>query len=604
MLRHDWKKWLSFGIGLLLVAFAATSGTTQSASAAAIPPTAAPSHVVVLEGHVDIDDFAAAQGLSVAAGFSSAFNGFAANLPPGIVNHLENHPDVLSVEENRVFTVDPSNVELAGDDVSTTSTQQIPAGISRIGATSSTVANIDGVDERVPVKVAVLDTGVDGSHPDLNVNMTLSTDCSSGVFCVTGVASDPNGHGTHVGGTIGALDNSEGVVGVAPGAEIVSVRVCDSGGSCSLSAILLGHQYIDSISDQVAVANVSLGGLGWSDSWRSAITGNVNNGVVVVVAAGNSGRDLYGNDYVVGNGNESIPGAFNEAMAVSAMVDLDGMDGGHNGIHAYGYDDSVALFSNFSYGVLPTNPVISAGAGIDVAAPGVNVLSTYPGGGYAYMSGTSMASPHAAGVIALTIAADARAVDAVSVHAIRQQLIDSGSAMSSWRADSIDTDTDPDPNHEPLISGNVEGEVASPPVPSPTPEPTPEPTPAPEPTPEPEPTPSPTPEPSPTPDPSEPGVLLISTSDTNYVNRDFIYVTVFLEESDGTPISGSTVTITVEGTKGNPRVLEATTDFAGTTTVKMKLNTKRTGCGEYGATADAVDPSGNNLSDSITFTVC
>ena len=77
MLRHDWKKWISFGVGLLLVAFAATSGTTQSASAAAISPATAPSHVVVLEGHIDTSEFAASQGLSIAAGFSSAFNGFA-----------------------------------------------------------------------------------------------------------------------------------------------------------------------------------------------------------------------------------------------------------------------------------------------------------------------------------------------------------------------------------------------------------------------------------------------------------------------------------------------------------------------------------------------
>ncbi|MDG0867971.1 S8 family serine peptidase [SAR202 cluster bacterium JH702] len=608
MSRNDWKKWLSIGLGTLLVAFAATSGSTEQASAFQATTTVPPSHVVVLEGHVDIDDFAAAQGLSIAAGFNSAFNGFAANLPPGIVNHLENHPDVLSVEENRIFTVDPSGVELLGGDVSTTSTQQIPVGISRIGATSSTVANIDGVDERVPVTVAVLDTGVDGSHPDLNVNTALSVDCSSGVFCVTGVASDPNGHGTHVSGTIGALDNSEGVVGVAPGAEIVSVRVCDSGGSCSLSAILLGHQYIDSISDQVAVTNISLGGVGWSSAWRTALTNNVNNGVVTVVAAGNSARDLYGGDNLVGDGDESIPAAFPEAMAVSAMVDRDGVSGGLDPLYSNGYDDAPATFTNYGLAQLPSNPVVSSGASIDVAAPGVNVLSTYPGGVYAYMTGTSMASPHAAGVAALYVTANGRASDGTAAAEVRQALIDAGSPMDDWRPDSVDVDYDKDPNHEPLISGDISGESTPEPTPEPEPTPAPEPTPTPEPSPTPEPTPAPeptpTPEPSPTPEPADPAVLTVATSDSNYVNQDFVYITVSLESFDGDSVSGIAVVISISGEKGNAKVIQATTDSSGSATVKTKLNTRRTGCGQYDVSATATDAQNNELSADTSFIVC
>ncbi|MBN4064533.1 S8 family serine peptidase [Dehalococcoides mccartyi] len=691
MLRNEWKRWISIGLGLLLVAFAATSGPTEQASAASGSPGAVPSHVVVLQGHVDFEDFAAAQGLSIAAGFSSAFNGFAANLPPGIVKLLENHPDVLSVEENKIFTIDPSGVEIAGDGVATSSTQQIPNGISRIGATESTIANIDGVDERVPVMVAVLDTGVDGSHPDLNVNIVLSADCSNGIYCVTGVATDPNGHGTHVSGTIAALDNSIGVVGVAPGAEIVSVRVCDNGGSCSLSAILLGHEYVSSISDQVSVVNMSLGGAGWSTAWHNAVKSNVDNGVVVVVAAGNSWKDLYGNDSNIGTGNEQIPAAFPEAMAVSAMVDLDGVSGGLGGTHGFGYDDGNAGFSNYGEAVVTGNPVTSSGASIDIAAPGVGILSSFPGGQYAYMNGTSMASPHVAGAAAL-IAATGRATDAESVYAIRQQLIDAGAPMAGWRPDSIDTNSDLDSNHEPLVSAAISGEVIPLPEPEPTPTPTPEPTPAPEPIgPEPAVVSIDVPASALSGDsanvtavvtnngdesstftvgfrddtdsfeigslvvtlepgassshqvvwntvglsigshaisvnlsvasdadmtnnsangqsvvsvPLAPAELTVWTTGTNYSNRDMVYVYVRLEQSDGTPVIGTSVLVSITGPKGNPKTVNVTTNSSGRATVKMKLNTKRTGCGDYGVSVNATDPQGNSLSSESGFSVC
>ena len=620
MLHHDWKSRISIGIGLLLIVVVAIASSTKtdefanaSTSASANPPT----HVVVLQNGVGAKGFAKAQGLSVTAQFDSGFNGFATSLPPGLAEQLANHPDVLGVEENVDFQVYPSDVEIVGDGASVSSTQQIPAGISRIGATSSTIANIDGVDDRVPVTVAVMDTGVDGSHPDLNVNTALSADCSSGVLCVTGVATDPNGHGTHVAGTIGALDNNMGVVGVAPGAEIISVQVCNESGSCSLSAILLGHQYIDSISDQVAVTNISLGGNGWSTSWRDALSSNVANGVVTVVAAGNSGRDLYGEDGVVGNGNETIPAAFDDAMAVSAMVDLDGLDGGYGGTHSYGDDDTLASFSNYSLNSRTTNPVTSSGAAIDVAAPGVNVLSTYPGGLYAYMSGTSMASPHGAGVAAL-VAATGRSTDDVSVHALRQLLIDNGHPMADWRWDSWDISRDPDSNHEPLISGEVDGTSISP---SPTPAPSPEPTPVPTITPTPEstatPTPAPTatatPQPTATPEPTStstpepvpvPSELTVTTSQSGYSNRDFVYVTVAVTGDDGTPVGGVEARVEILGPKGNPKILNVVTNSSGEATTKMKLNTKRTGCGSYSVYASASDDAGNSIEDGTYFEGC
>jgi subtilisin len=238
------------------------------------------------------------------------------------------------------------------------------------------------------VSVAIIDSGVDGTHPDL-ANVT------GGENCVTDeILADPAAkanwrpslvegeHGTHVAGTVAARPAAQGFRGVAPGATLRSYRVFpDSGGGGSNYDIA---KAIDrAVADQCHIINMSLGGGAADDLTRSAIQRAVNAGVLVVCAAGNDDRSPV-----------SYPAAFPECTAVSAMgrrgsfpsesggtADVAKPRGTSNG------DDFVAAFSNF-------------GPQIDVTGPGVEIVSTLPGGHYGPMSGTSMATPAVAGFAA------------------------------------------------------------------------------------------------------------------------------------------------------------------------------------------------------------
>src|SRR5439155_1621497 len=150
-------------------------------------------------------------------------------------------------------------------------------------------------------------------------------------------------------------------------------------------------------------------------------------------------RDVYGPDGLQNTADDSIPAAYPEVMTISALADLDGVSSS---------DDRLASFSNYSRSVVAGNPVTSPGAAIDLAAPGLNIASTYLNGGYATMSGTSMASPHAAGAAALYIASHSRATNAAGVYAIRQALISLAQPQSAWGSANT---YDPDANHEGLV---------------------------------------------------------------------------------------------------------------------------------------------------------
>jgi subtilisin len=281
---------------------------------------------------------------------------------------------------------------------STSSTSpQLPAGVSRVGATRSPTASINGSDQRVNADVAVLDTGVDAAHPDLNVvggyNCTGSNRAAWG---------DKHGHGTHVAGTIGALDNGVGVVGVAPGARIWGVKVLNDQGTGFASWLVCGIDWVTAQKDpkdasrlRMEVANMSLVfglpnsddrdcGIPAKDAVHKAICRSVEAGAVYAVAAGNESR----------NAKIYRPAAYDEVITVSAIVDYDGKPGGlarqadYCSFYSADPDDTFAKFSNY-------------GADVDLTAPGKCVLSTYPGKRYAWMSGTSMATPHVAGGVAL-----------------------------------------------------------------------------------------------------------------------------------------------------------------------------------------------------------
>jgi subtilisin family serine protease len=219
----------------------------------------------------------------------------------------------------------------------------------------------------------------------------------------------------------------------------------DETGSGYLTWLVAGMDYVAQHASEIEVANMSLGWTGNSSAARTAIQNAVNKGVVFVVAAGNDGQDIYGPDGTFGTSDDFEPAAYPEVATVSALADSDGLAGGTGAATPYGPDDTLATFSNFSSKATPGNPVTSPGAGIDVAAPGVNILSTLPGGTYGTASGTSMAAPHVTGAVALYIASTARASNETGVAAIRQHLIDAAQQQSLWGPSNT---ADRDTNHE------------------------------------------------------------------------------------------------------------------------------------------------------------
>jgi len=389
--------------------------------------------------------------------YSNAINGFLLQVPRA---DLQDSRDIVKQLENE------SKVKHASiDSVVKAHGQGIPPGIERINADQA--ANIDSVDQRVDADIAILDSGVDPTHPDIDVVRFKN--------CVGNRNTDGSGHGTHVAGTAAAIDNGQGVVGVAPGARVWSVKVLnDSGGGSfgTTGTVVCGIDFVTQHADQIDVANMSLGGLGIDTAQHSAIISSVQEGVFYAVSAGNDERDVFGSDNCFDENVpgcpfdpnqdtwDAIPAAYPEVATVSAMRDVDGERGA---IASPGADDDVfADFTNFSrsnasgnpFSPFGPNPVSSPGAAIDVAAPGDDVLSTYKQAGLDVLSGTSMASPHVAGAAALYIAENGRdvngdgTVNAQDVFAVRQALVDSGQPQSNWQSGSTG---DPDANPEPLV---------------------------------------------------------------------------------------------------------------------------------------------------------
>ena len=366
--------------------------------------------------------------------YEHALQGFSAQLPAAAVPALGQHPLVKSVETDIVMH---------------TFAQTVPTGVERIGTLESSIAGIGqgqhpGIQD---VGIAIIDTGIDPNHPDLNVVggrrfYTVSTGPPSNRGPHDdGKYADDNGHGTHVAGIAAAIDNGIGVVGVAPGAPLFAVKVLGASGSGLMSDIIRGVDWVYDNREHIAVANMSLGGTGHSADVRgalqTAIQKSVEVGIVYFAAAGNDWGDIYGSDGKFGTNDDIIPAAYPEVATISAFADYDGAPGGEGGTFTYNWgtqrDDAWWGPSNFSNSpVLESDfyKVESPGVGIDLVLPGSRILSTYLNGGYARASGTSMAAPHAAGLAALYIAANERAYDAAGVYAIRQALIDSGKAWN------------------------------------------------------------------------------------------------------------------------------------------------------------------------------
>jgi subtilisin family serine protease len=321
-------------------------------------------------------DLANTYGFRILQVYDAALNGFAAShVTVNQLNALTRDSRVRYVEPDRYVTLDPSLVASPGIDAP--EAQTIPTGIRRIDGDLSSTVSGNGSGS-VNVDVAILDTGIQTNHPDLNV--------VGGKNCSTGSSyADGHGHGTHVSGTVAAKDDGNGVVGVAPGARLWAVRVLNNQGSGTTSTIICGINWVTQNASTIEVVNMSLGGsgsdssCGGSDSYHNAICNSVNAGVTYVVAAGNSAA----------NANNFRPATYAEVITVSALADFNGDPGGGAGATCLSdVDDTFAYFSNY-------------GSDVDVIAPGVCIYSTYRNSSYATMSGTSMASPHVAGAAAL-----------------------------------------------------------------------------------------------------------------------------------------------------------------------------------------------------------
>lgn len=262
-----------------------------------------------------------------------------AEMTPSEVEKLEKDPNVAYVEED-------IRISVAAD------TQDW--GISKVKAPTSWSTGLSGQG----VKVAVVDTGVATNHPDLKVAGGAS------FVSYTSSYNDDNGHGTHVAGIIGAENNGTGTIGVAYNADIYGVKVLESSGSGNLSSIIAGIDW--SVANDMDIINLSLGTSVGSTALKSAVDRAYQSGAVVVAAAGNSGNSAGTGDTV------NYPAKYDSVIAVGAT-------------------DRYDRRASFS----------STGPTVEIAAPGAAILSTYLNGQYSTLSGTSMASPYAAGILAL-----------------------------------------------------------------------------------------------------------------------------------------------------------------------------------------------------------
>jgi len=340
---------------------------------------AAPYVVVFADGvdaHAATDALERAHGFHAEHRYSVALGGFAARLAPRQRDAIAGHPSVASVHEDREIRLAPPGRSAPGR-----------------GSLASGVRRIEGGAKAASVAVAVIDTGIDLTHPDLQAQAGIN--CVGGPSRRPSAVIDGNGHGTHVAGTI----SGRGGIGVAPGTTVYAVKVMDDSGRGTTSQLICGIEWVTTNAARlgIRVANLSLGMPGPSDGdcgrsthdvLHRAICRSIESGVVYVVAAGNDGSDL----------SRSVPAAYPEVLTVTAIADSDGLPGARGGATTCATrerDDSFASFSNWAADAGAADHVI--------AAPGACIRSAWPGKSYRLLSGTSMAAPHVTATVALCI---------------------------------------------------------------------------------------------------------------------------------------------------------------------------------------------------------
>lgn len=245
-----------------------------------------------------------------------------------------------------------------------------------------------GLSTGAGVDIAVIDSGVDATHEDLAGKVTSGPSFLGGTETAGGGGTASTDHGTHVAGIAAAVTgNGIGVAGVAPDANIIAVKVLNSEGVGYTSDIASG--IIWAVDNGAEVVNLSLGSSANSPTMANAVQYAVDEGAIVVAAAGNSGAC----------GTASYPAANNVAVAVASSNESDEL-------------------SSFS----------TTGTYVDIAAPGEGIVSTTPGNDYLWMSGTSMATPQVAGIAALLLSAGKVTDQATFADLIAATALDVGPA--------------------------------------------------------------------------------------------------------------------------------------------------------------------------------
>lgn len=288
---------------------------------------------------------------SVKQVYGFAMTGFTATLSPEQLKSLQSDSRVASVEPDVMVKLSVAKEETTA---MAFVAQNTPYGITRVNG------GVDGTGKTA----WIIDSGIDLDHPDLNVDVDRSRSFVPGEPS----PDDQNGHGSHVAGTVAAIDNGIGVIGVAPNAKVVALKVLGADGSGATSGIIAALDYVAAVGEPGDAANMSLGPavpiLGINSALDNATTRVGAKGIGVAIAAGNS---------------TSIANLYSPARASGENVYT---------VSAMDSNDQFAYFSNF-------------GSVVDYCAPGVSVYSTSMQGGYATLSGTSMAAPHVCGLLLL-----------------------------------------------------------------------------------------------------------------------------------------------------------------------------------------------------------
>lgn len=328
-------------------------------------------YVITIQGPVE-------QNIKAAGGMVdhsfSIISAVAVRIPEAAIPGILKNPNVVSIEPDILLHATKKPPWAGGGGDTEQPAQVLEWGVDRIDAELTWNAATG-----YGVRVAIIDTGIDKDHPDLIDNLMGGVNFVPKRRRINPDAwDDDNGHGTHVAGIVGAADNDGGVIGVAPEVSLYGVKVLNRQGSGYLSDIIAGIEW--AVNNNMQVINMSLGTDAYTSTLKAACNAAYASGVTLVAAAGNDG-DTYSDSDV------DYPAAYASVIAVAAT----------------NIADTRASWS-------------SDGPEVELAAPGVNIRSTWKNGEYNTISGTSMASPHVAGVAALVLSDEALTPDQLRIR--------------------------------------------------------------------------------------------------------------------------------------------------------------------------------------------